>query len=221
MKRALLILLVLHAIGFAAAPMRELTNFELTDQDAKTRTYNFPKAKVTVMTVANRDGSAQLAPWVQLLYDRYGKQIDIDGIADVSMIAKPFRGIFRAAFRKQLAYSVMLDWDGLVVKQFGYEKNVANVYVIDRDGRIVTQIGGEPCGVDLALVIDEVLQMIGVPVLLRQRQYDHGLADEDAALGRSGRHVLVHQQIRIVQRLDLLPPRARLISKLKQRVGLS
>ncbi len=122
MKRMMLIFLALHGIAAIAAPMEKIADFELTDQDAKTRAYNFPKAKVTAMTIADRDGSAQLAPWVQLLYDRYGKQIDIDGIADVSMIAKPFRGIFRAAFRKQLAYSVMLDWDGLVVKHFGYEK---------------------------------------------------------------------------------------------------
>jgi len=42
------------------------------------------------------------------------------------------------------------------------------------------QIGGEPGCVDpLALIVLEVLQMISVPVLLRERQYDHGLADED------------------------------------------
>lgn len=138
----MLVLLALHGMGAIAAPMEKLTNFELTDQDAKTRAYNFPKARVTVMTIADRVGSAQLAPWVKRLYERYGKVIDIDGIADVSMIASPFRGIFRAAFRKQLAYSVMLDWDGSVVRQFGYEKGVANIYVIDRQGYVLKQITG-------------------------------------------------------------------------------
>ena len=47
------------------------------------------------------------------------------------------RGIFREAFCKKLNYSVMLDWEGSVVKEFGYTKGVANIYVIDRSGRIV------------------------------------------------------------------------------------
>ena len=50
--------------------------------------------------------------------------------------------MFREVFRKQLTYSVMLDWGGAVVKQFGYEKGVANIYVIDRRGLIVKQITG-------------------------------------------------------------------------------
>jgi hypothetical protein len=125
-----------------AAPMAKLSDFELTDQEAKKRTYRFPKTKVTVMTVADRKGADQLAPWIQPVYDRYQNQIDIDGIADVSMIPKLFQPILREAFKKRLEYSVMLDWDGSVVKQFAYKKNVANIYVIDRGGRIVQRLTG-------------------------------------------------------------------------------
>ena len=50
--------------------------------------------------------------------------------------------MFREAFRKKLTYSVMLDWEGSVVKEFGYTKGVANIYVIDRSGRIVQQVTG-------------------------------------------------------------------------------
>ena len=122
--------------------MAELNDFELTDQEAKKRIYRFPKTKVTVMTVADRKGADQLAPWIQRVYDRYQNQIDIDGIADVSMIPKLFQPILRDAFKKRLEYSVMLDWDGSVVKQFDYKKNVANIYVIDGGGRIVQRLTG-------------------------------------------------------------------------------
>ncbi len=141
MKFALIIFIVFHAAALAA-PVEKLSDFELTDQDAKTRSYRFPKAKVTVMTVADHKGSDQLAPWIQALHDRYAKRIDIDGVADVSMIPKPFHGMFREAFRKKLTYSVMLDWGGAVVKEFGYTKGVANIYVIDRRGRIVEHVTG-------------------------------------------------------------------------------
>ena len=141
MKLALFTLLALSAATHAA-PVEKLADFELTDQDAKPRAYRFPKSKVTVMTVADHKGSDQLAPWIQRLYDRYEKRIDIDGIADVSMIPKPFHNMFREAFRKQLTRSVMLDWQGDTVKQFDYAKGVANLYVIDRSGRIMQQFSG-------------------------------------------------------------------------------
>ena len=140
-KFFLLALAVLHAVAHAA-PAGTLRDFELTDQNATARRYEFPKTKVTVMIVADHKGSAQLTPWIERLYRRYERRIDIDGIADVSMISKPFHSLFRAAFRKQLTYSVMLDWDGSVVKQFGYKRGVANIYVIDARGGIVKQVSG-------------------------------------------------------------------------------
>ncbi len=159
MRLPLLALVVLHTAALAA-PVEKLSDFELTDQDARPRSYRFPKAKVTVMTVADHKGSGQLAPWIQRLYDEYEKRIDIDGVADVSMIPKPFHGMFREAFRKKLTYSVMLDWNGSVVKQFSYEKGVANIYLIDRRGRIVKQITGPISGAaeqELFKEIDRVI----------------------------------------------------------------
>jgi hypothetical protein len=141
MKLLLLAFTALHATVLAAT-VEKLTDFDLTDQDAKPRSYRFPKTKVTVMTIADHKGSSQLEPWIKRLHDRYAKRIDIDGVADVSMIPRPFHNIFREAFRKQLTYSVMLDWGGSVVKQFGYKNGVANLYVIDRSGRIVKQVSG-------------------------------------------------------------------------------
>jgi hypothetical protein len=143
-KTLLLGLIAAHCVTpFAfAVPAAKLGDFELTDQEANKRTYRFPKRKVTVMAVADRKGADQLAPWIQRVYERFENQIDIDGVADVSMIPKLFQPILREAFKKQLDYSVMLDWDGSVVKQFAYKKDVANIYVIDRGGRIVKRLTG-------------------------------------------------------------------------------
>lgn len=129
-------------ITAVASSPKQLGDFELTDQNAAARKYSFPKTKVTAMTVADQKGSDQLAPWIQRLYDRYGERIDIDGVADVSMIPKSFRGLVREVFRKRLTHSVMLDWDGSVVRRFGYERGLANIYVIDRRGCIVMRVAG-------------------------------------------------------------------------------
>jgi hypothetical protein len=141
----------------SASQVIKLSDFELSDQHGSIRSYRFPKAKVSVMTIADHKGSHQLPPWIQAIRDRYGDLIDIDGIADVSMIPKPFHSIFRRAFRKRLAYSVMLDWGGSVLNQFGYEKGVANIYVIDRKGVIVKRLSGpvqESAGRELFRKID-------------------------------------------------------------------
>ena len=132
-------------VGFGlvlAAPPQQLSNFGLSDQNSVFRKYGFPKQKVTAMTVADRTGSEQLEPWIKKLYNRYGSRIDIDGVADVSMIPTPLRGLVRELFRKRLTHSVMLDWDGSVVERLGYEPGVANIYVVDRRGAILKRITG-------------------------------------------------------------------------------
>ncbi len=138
----------LAAFGLCSAPLvgaaepENVRDFELTDQHGATRAYRFPKDKVTVMTLADHKGSDQLAAWIQRVFDRYGKRIDIDGVADMSTVPKPLRGMIQNAFKKKLTYSVMLDWTGPVVRQFPAKKGVANIYVIDRRGRIVSQLSG-------------------------------------------------------------------------------
>jgi hypothetical protein len=142
MKSPLLAILLALCAAASAAPVEKLRNFELSDQHESIRSYRFPKAKVTVMTIADHKGSEQLAPWIQRIRDRYETRIDIDGVADMSSVPGILRGTIRDSFRKKLTYSVMLDWGGDVVKQFGYAKGVANIYVIDREGRIVAQVTG-------------------------------------------------------------------------------
>jgi hypothetical protein len=145
MKTLLLAVVTVHCFtAFAlATPIAKLRDFELVDQYGKTRRYHFPKAMISLVAVTDCKGAGQLAPWIQSIYDRYRERIDIDGVADVSTIPKLLRPILTEFFKRQLAYSVMLDWDGSVVSQFGYNKNVANLYLIDRSGRIVRRLSGE------------------------------------------------------------------------------
>ena len=162
MKLPILALIALYATA-RGAPVAKLTDFELTDQDAKPRSYRFPKKKVTVMTVADHKGSEQLASWIQPIRNRYEMRIDIDGVADVSIVPKVFHGMVRDTFRKKLTYSVMLDWDGNVVKQFGYKKGVANIYLIDPAGRIVKQMTGSASDAAVQELFREIDRAISDP----------------------------------------------------------
>jgi hypothetical protein len=162
MKFPLLTLLALHTVALAA-PVQKLTDFELTDQEVKPRTYRFPKTKVTVMTVSDKKGSEQLAPWIQRIRDRYETRIDIDGIADMSSVPGILQGTVRNSFRKKLTYSVMLDWEGSVVKQFGYKKGVANIYLIDHAGRIVKHMNGSVSDAGAQEFFKEIDRVISEP----------------------------------------------------------
>jgi hypothetical protein len=157
-------------IGFLILPpltlglkAERLPDFELRDQYGYLRAYRFPKSKVTVMTLADQRGSAQLEPWISHIFQRFGRRIDIDGIADLSSVPSPLRGAVRALFRSQLNYLVLMDWEGSVVKRFAPRKDAANIYVINRDGRIVSRAAGPIDSVVLADVyrsIDRTMEKL-------------------------------------------------------------
>ncbi len=63
--KLLVTLFGLAGLGLAAAsPPKQLSDFGLSDQNSVFRRCGFPKQKVTVMTVADREGSEQLEPWI-------------------------------------------------------------------------------------------------------------------------------------------------------------
>ena len=142
MRLLLVFLGVWFILPRSAAESMTVGSFVLHDQNATERQYHFPKNKISVLVIADRGGSDQLEPWIARLYSRYGDRIDIDGIADVSIIPPAFHGMFRAAFRRKLVYPVMLDWTGSVVNRFKYQKGEANLFVVDRRGNIMARVSG-------------------------------------------------------------------------------
>ena len=66
------------------------------------------------------------------------------------------------------------------------------------------EIVGQRIRIDsLQLVVDEVLQMVGIAALFGRTEDDHRLGNKDPSLGLPGRHVVVHDQVGIMERLDL------------------
>ena len=168
MKQILSLLLVTLATGVSAAPNSEPsvtpTNapswIELHDQFDAPQTLSFPATNVTLLTIADKKGSEQVAGWVAPLKQRFGKRIDIRGLADVSTVPRPLRGMVRMKFRRLHTYPIMMDWSGEAVKAFTYVPDNANVLVLDARGQILKRISGEanPKAVqDLCAAIDRAL----------------------------------------------------------------
>ncbi len=120
-----------------SASYRMAPPFQLEDQHGRTHSLRFPGDKASILAFGDRQGSEQIEGWIRPLYQRYGKRIDIFGVADVSAVPSWLRGIVRRMFRGRLDYPVMLDWSGEVSRSYGYGGGEANIFLVDRRGRIV------------------------------------------------------------------------------------
>ena len=109
------------------------------------------------VTIADKTGSEQLAGWIAPVKHRFGEQIDIRGIADVSPVPRLLRSLVREKFRELQTYPVMMDWTGDAVKAFTYVPDHANVLVLDGRGQILLRASGpatERAVQDLCAAID-------------------------------------------------------------------
>ncbi|MDB6029985.1 MAG: hypothetical protein JWM16_323 [Verrucomicrobiales bacterium] len=145
MIRLLLLVIVFQQLALAqekpTAPTH-VPNFKLPDQHDKLRYVQFPRSKPTMFIVSDQKGSKEIEAWVRPVRRRFDTQIEIDGIADLTPVPKRLRGVVRRAFKDELDYSVMLDWEGGVSKDFRYTKEKANVFVVDTTGKVLFHTAG-------------------------------------------------------------------------------
>jgi hypothetical protein len=151
MKQIVSLLLVSLATGVSAAPNSEPSitptnapsSIELRDQFDAPQTLSFPATNVTLLTIADKKGAEQVAGWITPLKQRFGKRIDIRGLADVSTVPRPLRSLVRTKFKNVHTYPVMMDWSGETVRAFTYVPEKANLLVLDRRGQILKRISGD------------------------------------------------------------------------------
>ena len=136
-------------------------DFTLEDQHRDEHEYHFPRERVTVLLLADREGSDGLEEWVRPLYERYELTIDLRGIAELSEAPRIFRGLIRLGFRQVLEYPVLMDWEGEVCEALNYPGEVPRVVVAAPDGEIALKVDGEAEPERVARVmrsVDELLE---------------------------------------------------------------
>lgn len=132
----------------------------LRDQFDAPQSLTFPATNIFLFTIADKEGSEQIAGWVAPVKERFGARVEICGIADVSAVPRSLRGLVRKKFRQAQSHPVMLDWAGDTVKAFGCVSEQVNVFVVDGEGRILKRVVGpanEAKLRDLFSVLDQTL----------------------------------------------------------------
>jgi len=162
MKKLLLMAMsCLVALGVQAGTLTNApASIELPDQFEQPQKLSFPNTNLTVLTIADRKGSEQIAGWVEPVAKRFGTRVDVRGIADVSAVPRLLRGTVRSAFRKEQTHPVMMDWSGAVVKKFAPAEDAATVLLIDGQGKILRRYVGlaKPAEVqELCKLIEQLL----------------------------------------------------------------
>lgn len=144
----------------AGTARARVAGFSLADQFGRVHQFSFPREKVTVLTLADRKGSAQVEGWVRPLAERFGDSILQAGIADVSKVPGLLRGRVRGAFREQFPHPVMLDWQGTQSRALGCERDVVNVLLIAPGGEILFRTAGAASAAGLERLKREIEQAL-------------------------------------------------------------
>lgn len=130
------------ATADSAAVYPQALGFELQDQYGITRNCVFPSAKIRIITFADQKGTTSIEGWVRPIYKRYGNQIDITGVAVLSAVPAIARALVSAFIRASVKYPVLLDWEGRVSAQLGYENHTFRLVVVDCEGGIRHSLTG-------------------------------------------------------------------------------
>jgi hypothetical protein len=145
---------------FTARTGRVWAGLEMRDQFNAEQSLIFPSNRVTLLTIADRKGADQIAAWIEPIKQRFGNQIDVRGLADVSSVPGPFRGMVRKKFQKLQSYPVMMDWSGQACASIGYQPGAANLVVFGRDGTVQARFAGEahaPALAELCAALEKIL----------------------------------------------------------------
>lgn len=126
-----------------APPTNAPASVELQDQFNAPQKLAFPATNITLLTIADWKGSGQIPGWVRPVKQHFGTHVDIRGIADVSCVPQPLRGLVQRRFRAGQSYPVMMDWTGSAVKAFGYAPGKAEILILDRQGGVLYRARGK------------------------------------------------------------------------------
>ncbi|MBS1913132.1 MAG: hypothetical protein JST22_14180 [Bacteroidetes bacterium] len=129
---------VLHA----ASPVHSIVGtrvpeFVIDDQFEHSWSASMFRGAVTVYVLSDRSGYEYNVNWTTPLLARFrNSSVRFVPVADVQSVPGFLKGFIRSRFRDEFRYSVLMDWDGVLIKAFNMQEDVTNLVIANKSGVI-------------------------------------------------------------------------------------
>lgn len=127
--------------------------FSLPDQFRQEHRVVFTNAPVRLLTVADQKGAERLGPWIDAVKERFGTNLAMIAVADVSKVPRLLRGFVRGKFVERYPYPVLLDFSGDTVSRWTPMPDTPNLYLLATDGRVLWRRSGSAAETDVASLL--------------------------------------------------------------------
>ncbi len=143
MIKKLILLLPLVTAVLTAAPTpdtiigNKLPEFTIEDQYERAWKSSSFRGRATVFVLTDRDGYEYSANWTKTLVTRFkDSPVRFVPVADVQIVPGFLKGLIRSKFQDEFKYSVLLDWEGVLINALNVAKGVPNLVIVDKHGII-------------------------------------------------------------------------------------
>ena len=126
-------------------------DFDLSDQYDQPLKLKKLLGEAVLLIYSDREGSEFNFHWTEAFKEKYRADstgIKLVRIANLRTLPSLFRGIAKGRFRAPnddgtSKLPVLLDWEGLVARLYGFREGLPNLYLIDRDGVVQYVVAGK------------------------------------------------------------------------------
>ena len=114
------------------------------------------RGKPTIIMMTDRKGKDFLQNWIKPLVDTFRTQVRFASFADVSTVPGFLKGFIRGKFREAFTWSILMDWDGMVMEHYKAKPDVPNILFVDSNGIVRLHTWGDGTGASVTMFIDHV-----------------------------------------------------------------
>jgi hypothetical protein len=116
--------------------------FQLPDQFRHAHVVVFTNAPLQLLTVADQKGARGMDGWIEAVKTRFGTNLPMIAVADVSTVPRLLRGFIRGKFVDRYPYPVLLDFTGDTIAAWRPQTGQPNLYLVANDGKVLGRFVG-------------------------------------------------------------------------------
>lgn len=138
-----------------------IPSFTVEDQFEKKWKKSDYTGKAALYIVCDRKGYEYADNWTNKLVPKYRNKIHFVPIADVSPVPGFMKGYVRGQFKDKFSFSVLLDWQGVLVKAFDMEAGYPTLVLADKSGIVKYRAWGKGSETQIKRLQENIDLLVG------------------------------------------------------------